>query len=139
MQLEKGGKKTATHHCVNSTLNNYGCKSIEDAGRVGDPTSFVRPCKTIGDGRSLVHASLNDRCAEGELHHQQCFVLLLIRCSTEVPLRGTSMCRCSPPSCEPRRGSCMVLLVNRLFEPFYLFEVVTWTSPHFSSCSGRTR
>ncbi len=34
----------------------------------------------------------------------------------EVPLRGT-----------PRWGSCMVLLMIRLFEPFDLFEVMTWS------------
>lgn len=45
----------------------------------------------------------------------------------KVPLRGTSISRCLPPSCEPRWGSCMVLLMIRLFEPFDLFEVMTWS------------
>ena len=48
-------------------------------------------------------------------------------CPTKVPLRGTSISRCLPPSCEPRWGSCMVLLMIRLFEPFDLFEVMTWS------------
>ena len=45
----------------------------------------------------------------------------------EVPLRGTSVIHCRSPSCEPRWGSCMVLLMIRLFEPFDLFEVMTWS------------
>ena len=44
---------------------------------------------------------------------------------TKVPLRGTSISRCQSPSCKPRWGSCMVLLLKRLFEPFDLFEVMT--------------
>ena len=47
---------------------NHSCVSIEDAGRVEDPTSLVRPCKTIVDGRSLV----------------------LTECNKIVPQRGTS-------------------------------------------------
>ena len=40
----------------NETLS---CVSIEDAGRVEDPTLCVRPCKTIVDGRSLVLTGSN--------------------------------------------------------------------------------
>ena len=46
---------------------------------------------------------------------------------TKVPLRGTNISLYLPPSCEPQRGSCMVLLMIRLFEPFDLFEVVSWS------------
>ena len=40
------------------TTNDKG-KSIDDAGRVEDPTLCVRPCKTIVDGRSLVLTGSN--------------------------------------------------------------------------------
>ena len=46
---------------------NHSCVSIEDAGRVEDPTSLVRPCKTIVDGRSLVTVSQRTMCIEDEL------------------------------------------------------------------------
>ena len=49
---------------------------IEDAGRVGDPTSLVRPCKTIEDGRSLVLTVSNGMCIEDELLRQASHVSL---------------------------------------------------------------
>lgn len=44
---------------------------IEDARRVGDPTSIARPCKTIEDGRSLVLGNQWNMCIEDELRLEQ--------------------------------------------------------------------
>ncbi|MBQ6279470.1 MAG: hypothetical protein IJK68_07105 [Muribaculaceae bacterium] len=40
---------------------------IEDAGRVEDPTSIVRPCKNPEGVRSLDLAVSNEMCPDGEL------------------------------------------------------------------------
>ena len=48
----------------NETLS---CVSIEDAGRVEDPISMLRPCKTIVDGRSLVLVNQLSMCLVEEL------------------------------------------------------------------------
>ncbi len=61
------------------------------------------------------------------IKYNENYNLCIAMCPTKVPLRGTSISRCLPPSCEPRWGSCMVLLMIRLFEPFDLFEVMTWS------------
>ena len=61
------------------------------------------------------------------IKYNENYNLCIAMCPTKVPLRGTSISRCLPPSCEPQRGSCMVLLMIRLFEPFDLFEVMTWS------------
>ena len=58
----------------NETPKVYYTDSIEDAGWVEDPTLLVRPCKTIGDGRSLVLVSQSTKCIEEEVHHQQKFL-----------------------------------------------------------------
>lgn len=48
------------------TTNDKG-KSINDAGRVGDPTSMVRPCKSPEGGRSLVLVNQLSMCLVEEL------------------------------------------------------------------------
>ena len=57
--------------------------SVEDAGRVEDPTLCVRPCKNPIGVRSLVLAESNAKCLEEELLHYQyflsyCNVLLIL-------------------------------------------------------------
>ena len=42
---------------------------IEDAGRVEDPTLFVRPCKDPVGVRSLVLTESDEKCLEEELLH----------------------------------------------------------------------
>ena len=49
------------------TSNNWRCESIEDAGRVGDPTSLVRPCQNPRGVRSLVTVYQWSMCLEEEL------------------------------------------------------------------------
>ena len=46
--------------------------SVEDAGRVEDPTLCVRPCKNPAGVRSLVLMESNEKCLEEELLHYQC-------------------------------------------------------------------
>ena len=43
----------------------------EDAGRVEDPTSMLRPCKNPAGVRSLVIAKSNGKCLEEELLYYQ--------------------------------------------------------------------
>ena len=45
--------------------------SVEDAGRVENPTSIERPCKNHIGVRSLVHTEANEKCLEEELLHYQ--------------------------------------------------------------------
>ncbi|MBQ6278509.1 MAG: hypothetical protein IJK68_02200, partial [Muribaculaceae bacterium] len=45
--------------------------SVEDAGRVEDPTLFVRPCKDPAGVRSLVLTESDEKCLEEELLYYQ--------------------------------------------------------------------
>ena len=44
---------------------------IEDAGRVEDPTSIVRPCKSPIGGRSLVQAVSSESAPTGNFHFRR--------------------------------------------------------------------
>jgi len=59
------------HHCLLQDLYPVEPLGIEDARRVGDPTSIARPCKTIEDGRSLVLGNQWNMCIEDELRLEQ--------------------------------------------------------------------
>ena len=48
--------------------------SVEDAGRVEDPTLCVRPCKSPVGDRSLVLAESNAKCLDEELLNYQYFL-----------------------------------------------------------------
>ena len=63
------------HNCTKKgTLVKAGVRietlGIEDVGRVEDPTSIARPCKTPKWVRSLVPAESYEKCLEEELPPQ---------------------------------------------------------------------
>ena len=59
---------------------------IEDAGRVGDPTSIARPCKNPKGVRSLVPAESYEKCLEEELPPQAFHVYVVVYAANAVEL-----------------------------------------------------